>query len=156
MYGLVEERKRLGAKGNALLLSQGYGVQKGWWRPKSWAALSQQVADWVLEMLKVWVAVLRQLDEQILQAKIGLANRAKAKGCSLRAGLSLDNLNCPVPAPGGAFPLAGLRNLVVYYSKLSSSLKTYEACSPISRLYSYFSSTAVAGSETRIATRLGC
>lgn len=76
--GLVEERKRLGAKGNALLLSQGYGVQKGWWRPKSWAALSQQVADWVLEMLKVWVAVLRQLDEQILQAKIGLANRAKA------------------------------------------------------------------------------
>jgi hypothetical protein len=32
---LVEERKRLGAKGNAMLLSQGFGSWSNWWRPKS-------------------------------------------------------------------------------------------------------------------------
>src|SRR6202790_1625609 len=31
---LVEERKRLGAKGNAMLLSQGFGSWSNWWRPK--------------------------------------------------------------------------------------------------------------------------
>jgi len=74
---LIQERKRLGAKGNALLLSQGYGVCKGWWRAKSFEALSQAVAGWVLELLKVWVPLLGQLDEQIAQAKANLASRAK-------------------------------------------------------------------------------
>ena len=32
---LVEERKRLGAEGNSLLLSQGFGSCKHWWRPKA-------------------------------------------------------------------------------------------------------------------------
>src|SRR5258707_3678001 len=40
---LVEERKRLGAKGNALLLSQGFGSWKNWWRPKAFSRLSQLV-----------------------------------------------------------------------------------------------------------------
>jgi transposase len=31
---LVEERKRLGAKGNAMLLSQGFGSWSNWWRPE--------------------------------------------------------------------------------------------------------------------------
>jgi transposase len=74
---LVEERKRLGAKGNALLLSQGYGVCKDWWRPKAFERLSQGLIGWVLELLKVWVPLLRQLDELIAQAKAGLASRAK-------------------------------------------------------------------------------
>src|SRR6201988_5112860 len=40
---LVEERKRLGAQGNALLLSQGFGSWKNWWRPQAFKAL-QRVA----------------------------------------------------------------------------------------------------------------
>jgi transposase len=75
--GLVEERKRLGAKGNALLLSQGHGVCKGWWRPKAFEHLSQRITGWVLELLKVWVPLLRKLDELIAQAKAALARRAK-------------------------------------------------------------------------------
>jgi transposase len=75
--GLVEERKRLGAKGNALLLSQGYGVSKNWWRPKAFARLSQGLEAWVLELLKVWLPLLRQLDELIARAKAGLVSRAK-------------------------------------------------------------------------------
>ena len=74
---LVEERKRLGAKGNALLLSQGYGVCKNWWRPRAFERLSQGVAGWVLELLQVWRPLLGGLDEQIAQAKAGLASRAQ-------------------------------------------------------------------------------
>src|SRR6201987_1920237 len=38
---LVEERKRLGAKGNALLLSQGFGSCKNWWRSKAFSRLKE-------------------------------------------------------------------------------------------------------------------
>jgi transposase len=44
---LVAERKRLGAKGNALLLSQGFGRWKNWWRPKSFGRLSQLLPPWL-------------------------------------------------------------------------------------------------------------
>ena len=74
---LVEERKRLGAKGNAMLLSQGFGSWSNWWRPKAWTRLSPLVPAWLLERLKIWVDVLKMLDEKICQAKVGLA-----RGCS--------------------------------------------------------------------------
>src|SRR6201994_2801068 len=74
---LVEERKRLGAKGNAMLLSQGFGSWSNWWRPKTWARLSSLVPGWLLERLQVWVDVLKMLDEKICQAKVGLT-----RGCS--------------------------------------------------------------------------
>src|SRR6201987_1372611 len=45
---LVEERKRLGAKGNALLLSQGFGSWKNWWRPKAFSGLEQLLPAWLL------------------------------------------------------------------------------------------------------------
>jgi transposase len=70
---LVEERKRLGAKGNAMLLSQGFGSWSNWWRPKAWAKLSSIVPQWLLERLKIWVDVLKILDEKICQAKVALA-----------------------------------------------------------------------------------
>jgi transposase len=56
---LVEERKRLGAKGNGLLLSQGFGSWSNWWRPKAWAQLSCIAPQWLLERLKIWVDVLK-------------------------------------------------------------------------------------------------
>src|ERR1700760_3890314 len=74
---LVEERKSLGAKGNAMLLSQGFGSWSNWWRPKTWARLSSLVPGWLLERLQVWVDVLKMLDEKICQAKVGLT-----RGCS--------------------------------------------------------------------------
>jgi transposase len=74
---LVEERKRLAAKGNALMLSQGYGSCKGWWRAKAFERLSQALPGWLLELLKVWVALLRQLEEQIARAKAELSQRAQ-------------------------------------------------------------------------------
>ena len=74
---LVEERKRLGAKGNALLLSQGYGSCKNWWRPKAFARLSQGLPEWLRELLTVWVPLLKELDEKICRAKAGLAQRCQ-------------------------------------------------------------------------------
>jgi transposase len=74
---LVEERKRLGAKGNAMLLSQGLGSWSNWWRPKAWSQLSAVAPPWLLERLQIWVDVLKILDEKIGQAKAALA-----RGCS--------------------------------------------------------------------------
>ena len=70
---LVEERKRLGAQGNAVLLSQGFGSWSNWWRAKAWAQLSAKVPQWLLERLLIWVDVLKVLDEKIAQAKAALA-----------------------------------------------------------------------------------
>ena len=70
---LVEERKRLGAKGNAMLLSQGIGSWSNWWRPKAWSQLSRVAPQWLLERLQIWVDVLKILDEKISQAKAALA-----------------------------------------------------------------------------------
>src|ERR1700758_1628123 len=66
---LVEERKRLGAEGNALLLSQGFGSWKNWWRPQAFKALQRVVPEWLLEVLRSWVDLLRLLDEKIQKAK---------------------------------------------------------------------------------------
>src|ERR1700675_948684 len=74
---LVEERKRLGAKGNAMLLSQGIGSWSNWWRPKAWSQLSRVAPQWLLERLQIWVDVLKILDE-----KISLAKAALARACS--------------------------------------------------------------------------
>jgi transposase len=74
---LVAERKRLGAKGNALLLSQGFGSWKNWWRPKSFGRLSQLLPPWLQQMVLTWVDILRKLDEKIRAAKAALA-----QGCS--------------------------------------------------------------------------
>jgi transposase len=72
---LVEERKRLGAMGNALLLSQGYGSWSNWWRPKAFERLEKQVAPWIVKHLERWVGLLRQLDQQIQQAKVELSQQ---------------------------------------------------------------------------------
>ena len=74
---LVQERKRLGAMGNSLLLSQGYGSWKNWWRRKSFERLSQVLSSWVVELLNTWVDLLRALDEKIQQAKVSLAKQCQ-------------------------------------------------------------------------------
>src|SRR6516225_12245459 len=70
---LVEERKRLGAQGNALLLSQGFGSWQNWWRPKAFSRLEQLLPAWLFELLQSWVDLLRALDEKIRPAKAALS-----------------------------------------------------------------------------------
>jgi transposase len=94
---LVEERKRLGAKGNALLLSQGFGSWKNWWRPKAFSRLSQLVPAWLAELLLTWVDILRNLDEKIRRAKAALAKRC----------------NGPRPKGAGATSLVQLQSEVL-------------------------------------------
>ena len=97
---LVEERKRLGAKGNAMLLSQGLGSWSNWWRPKAWSQLSAVAPPWLLERLQIWVDVLKILDEKICQAKAALA-----RGCS-----------GPRPKGVGALSLLQLQSEVLDWS----------------------------------------
>jgi len=95
---LVQERKRLAAQGNSLLLSQGYGSWQNWWRPKAFSQLSQLVSPWILELLKGWVDLLQALDEKIQQAKVALAQRyqgprPKGVGAASLAQLSTEVLD---------------------------------------------------------------
>jgi transposase len=93
---LVEERKRLGAKGNAMLLSQGFGSWSNWWRPKAWAQLSTNLPPWLLERLQVWVDVLKILDEKIAQAKAALARACRGPRPKGVGALSLMQLQSEV------------------------------------------------------------
>jgi len=109
---LVEERKRLGAQGNALLLSQGFGSWKNWWRPQAFKALHRVVPEWLLAMLQSWVDLLRVLDEKIQKAKA-----AQAKGWS-----------GPRPKGAGANSLVQLQSLVLVSSSISSRMITELPC----------------------------
>jgi transposase len=93
---LVEERKRLGAQGNAMLLSQGFGSWSNWWRPKAWSQLCAVVASWLVEKLQIWVDVLRMLDEKICQAKVALARRCSGPRPKGVGALSLVQLQSEV------------------------------------------------------------
>jgi transposase len=91
---LVEERKRLGAKGNALLLSQGFGSRKNWWRPKAFSRLEQLLPAWLFEMLQTWVDLLRALDEKIQRAKAALTKRCsgpRPKGAGANSLVQLES-----------------------------------------------------------------
>ena len=94
---LVEERRRLGAQGNALLLSQGFGSRKNWWRPKAFSELSRMLPGWIVELLENWVDLLRALDEKICRAKVALAKRCSG----------------PRPKGAGAASLAQLQSEVL-------------------------------------------
>jgi transposase len=93
---LVEERKRIGARGNSLLLSQGYGSWKNWWRPKTFSRLSQLVPNWMKELLENWVDLLRKLDEKIQRAKATLAQRCKGPRPKGAGAVSLVQLEAEV------------------------------------------------------------
>jgi transposase len=93
---LVQERKRIGAIGNALLLSQGYGSWSNWWRPKAFERLSQVVAGWILKQLQRWIKVLRELDQQIQQAKVELSQQWKGPRPKGMGAPSLAQLNAEV------------------------------------------------------------
>jgi transposase len=93
---LVEERKRIAAMGNSLLLSQGYGSWSNWWRPKAFERLSKQVAGWIVKHLGRWVGVLRELDQQIQQAKVELSQQWQGPRPKGMGALSLVQLKAEV------------------------------------------------------------
>jgi transposase len=93
---LVKERKRIGAIGNSLLLSQGYSSWSNWWRPKAFERLSQAVAPWIVKHLGRWVGILRQLDQQIAQAKVELSQQWQGPRPKGMGALSLVQLGAEV------------------------------------------------------------
>jgi transposase len=104
---LIAERKRLGAKGNSLLLSLGFGSWKNWWRPKTFSRLSQLIPQWVHQLLLTWVDILRNLDQKIRAAKAALA-----KGC-----------HGPRPKGAGAVSLVQLGAELLDWWRYSSARK---------------------------------
>jgi transposase len=93
---LVQERKRLAAQGNALLMGQGYGSWKNWWRPKSFSHLSQLLPQMLKELLGNWAEVLAVLDQKICQVKVALAKRYRGPRPKGAGALSLVQLQSEV------------------------------------------------------------
>jgi Transposase and inactivated derivatives len=91
---LVAMRKRLGAQGRALVLSQGYGMMKGaWWRPMAYAKWALLLPEWIGSKLELWQANLRLLDAQIAQRKKELIQSNKEtlpKGFGAQTMVQLD------------------------------------------------------------------
>jgi transposase len=90
---LVEQRKQIAARGNSLLMRQGYGSWKNWWRPKTFGHLCQFIPEWVQQRLEVWVDILRKLDEKIQVAKAALIKRysgARPKGAGAASLVQLE------------------------------------------------------------------
>ena len=65
---LKREVLRVGAQGRGLLLSQGYREKKGWWEPKRWSALQEQLPDWLVERLEVFRRLLQGLMSELKAA----------------------------------------------------------------------------------------
>lgn len=67
---LVRTRKGLAAQGRSLMLSQGYGSNKGsWWRPVAFDKLRAALPEWIVAELVLWQAHLLLLDQQIAELK---------------------------------------------------------------------------------------
>jgi transposase len=80
---LKREVLRVGAQGRGLLLSQGYREKKGWWEPKRWAALQEELPAWLLERLEVFRCVLQLLTSQLdalSKAISAVAPKVRPKG----------------------------------------------------------------------------
>lgn len=93
---LVQERQRIGVMGNSLLLSQGYQSWSNWWRPKAFEHLSKGVAPWIVKHLGRWVGILRELDQQIEQAKAELTKQYQGPRPKGMGAPSLAQLNAEV------------------------------------------------------------
>ena len=93
---LVEQRKCIGAIGNSLLLSQGYNSWSNWWRPKAFERLRKVASPWMVKHLQRWVGVLRELDQQIQQAKVELSQQWQGPRPKGMGAVSLVQLNAEV------------------------------------------------------------
>jgi transposase len=76
---LKREVLRVGAQGRSLLLSQGYREKKGWWEPKRWLAIQEQLPRWLLERLEVFRRVLQTLVIELEAASDAIAALAPAQ-----------------------------------------------------------------------------
>src|SRR5271165_4424156 len=69
---LVRSRKALGAQGRSLMLTQGYGINGSWWRPKTFDKLRVLLPERMSQELAVWQSSLLLLDQQIALLKTEL------------------------------------------------------------------------------------
>jgi len=76
---LKREVRRVGAQGRSLLLSQGYREKKGWWEPRRWLALQEQLPDWLLDRLEVFRRVLQSLTVELNGASDAIAALAPVR-----------------------------------------------------------------------------
>ena len=62
---LMKQRKRLGTQGRGIALYHGEHLKWSWWGARNWKKLSDELDDYLLELLEPLQAVLRVVEEQL-------------------------------------------------------------------------------------------
>ncbi len=62
---LRDKRLSFAAQGRMLMLSQGYRQRNSWWKAKSWEKLQQELPQWLVAALAVFVRIIATLNEEI-------------------------------------------------------------------------------------------
>ena len=62
---LRDKRLSFAAQGRMLMLSQGYRQTNSWWKAKSWTKLQEELPEWLVAALEVWVRIIAVITEQI-------------------------------------------------------------------------------------------
>ena len=62
---LMKQRKRLGTQGRGIVLYHGGYLKWGWWNKRSWKNLSEELEDYLLELLEPIQAQLVVVEEQL-------------------------------------------------------------------------------------------
>jgi len=63
------QRQSLQKMGKSLLLTQGLSVKSSWWKPCDWEELVEDLAEWLVDRLRVLREVLVVIDEQEQQLR---------------------------------------------------------------------------------------
>ena len=59
------ERAAVAAMGRSLLLTLGYRESNGWWKPRRWAVVQEQIPDWLELRLEAFRRILVALDAEV-------------------------------------------------------------------------------------------
>lgn len=73
---LKRETQRIAAMGRSLLLTQGFREQGGWWKPRRWKGVAEQLPGWLQEQLQVFRQILEVLAEKLSEQTSVLESQA--------------------------------------------------------------------------------
>jgi len=73
---LQQKRLALAAQGRSLMLGQGWAESNQWWKGRRWAQLQEILPPWIKELLKVWHALIVDIDEAMNRLKLQIQKAA--------------------------------------------------------------------------------
>ena len=63
---VLKERQRCVVRGHGLMLAQGVQAPSGWWEPKAWAVVREELPAWLREPIGFWQRQAVRLDTEVV------------------------------------------------------------------------------------------